>query len=169
MIYDIVYFVFWPAVVFYKVIRQSVDTWARLYLYSLLFVYNQCGIKTEFDSKIESETTKSLGGFPSFLGFGGTWWNDAIQKTWPQLSLVATDKILVFLNHIFHDISTTSNVIETLQVKSIFLGSKGPLISNIKISSHKNDTDEVSLDIITIISVKHTSPTKQSNKLSTSK
>ena len=148
MIYSVCYYIFstlfWPIILLYKLFRQSFETWARLYLYTLLYVYNQFGIKTEFDSKIESETSKSLRGFPSFLGsFGGSWWNDAIQKTWPQLSLVATDKILAFLNHIFHDISSTSNVIETLQVKSIFLGSKAPILSNIKITSHKGDNNEV--------------------------
>lgn len=145
MIVSACYIIFWPIISIYKIIRQSIDTWARLYLYTLLYVYNTCGIHTEFDSKIESETTKSLRGFPSFLGFGGTdWWNDAIQKTWIQLSLVATDKILAFLNTLFTNISSTSNLIESLTVNSIFLGSKAPLISNIKISSFKHIQGEVS-------------------------
>lgn len=144
MITSVCYILFWPIIFIYKLIRQSVDTWARLYLYSLLYVYHSCGIHTEFDSKIESETTKSLRGLPSFLGFGGSdWWNDAIQKTWIQLSVVATDKIVTFLNTLFTNISSTSNLIELLTVKSIYLGSKAPLLSNIKISSLKGSDGEV--------------------------
>ena len=144
MITSVCYVLFWPIITVYEILRKTVDIWARLYLYSLLYVYNTCGIHTEFDSKIESETSKSLRGFPSFLGFGGNdWWNDAIQKTWIQLSVVATDKILTFLNTLFTNISSTSNLIELLTVKSIFLGSKAPLLSNIKISSVKGSNGEV--------------------------
>lgn len=88
----------------------------------------------------------SLRSIPNFLGIGGgtTWWNDAIQKIWPQLSAFAIDKIVVFLNNMFMNASSTSSVIDSIHIKSIFLGSRGPTLSNIKMTSCKHADDEVS-------------------------
>lgn len=137
-LYNLLYFLFWPLFLTHKAFAYSISTCARLFLYALIVAYSALGIRTEFGPHNEILSARSVHNTSQLFeseSQNEIWWDQAIQIAWPQLAAFATERIILFLNTLFTQASPSSSIVQSITVKSVVLGSKAPVLSDIKFSS----------------------------------